>query len=269
MEQHRLVKFKNKTIHFRDEGRSNGHVMVMLHGFLQNLDVWSSFTLSFMKQLRIVSIDLPGHGYSECIGSVQTMEDMAEAVNAVLEELNIEHCVMVGHSLGGYVALAFAEMYPYKLKGLTLMHSHATSDTRESQVYRQHVCESVQLNRASYIVDFVGSLFASENRMRLAQEIKDLQDDCLETTAESIMATQMGMAQRKSRLSVLEKLPVPILFIFGKKDPRLKLELGIAEAMIPHHSEILILDGVGHMSHLEARDKVKARLFTFIETCYN
>ena len=269
MEQHRFVQYQNKKIHYRDEGRDKPQVMVMLHGFLQNLDIWSSYTLSYMRYMRVITIDLPGHGYSDLLGDVQPMEEMAEAVNAVLEELNIEKCVMVGHSLGGYVALAFAEKYGYKLKGLGLMHSHALGDTRTSQAYRNEVCELVQLNRASYIVDFVTSLFAPENRMPLAQEIKDIQDECLETTAESIMATQRGMAIRPSRIKVLETLKVPILFVFGKLDNRLKLEVGISEAMIPYRSEIVIMDGVGHMSHIEARDHIKVRLFNFLNACYN
>ena len=269
MEQHRFITYKDKKIHYRDEGRDKDQVLVLLHGFLQNLDVWSSYTLSYMRYMRVINIDLPGHGYSDLLGDVQPMEEMADSVNAILDELNIDKCVMVGHSLGGYVALAFAEKYPYKLKGLGLMHSHALGDTRQSQVYRNRVCENVQLNRASYIVDFVSSLFAPENRLTLAQDIKDLQDECLETTTESIMATQRGMAMRPSRIKVLETLKVPILFVFGKQDSRLKLEVGISEAMIPYHSEIVILEGVGHMSHIEARDTIKVRLFNFLNACYN
>ena len=100
------------------------------------------------------------------------------------------------------------------------------------------------------------------------QEIKDIQDQCLETKAESIIAAQRGMAARPSRLHVLRQLEVPTLFIYGKNDPRIAVEVALAQAMEAQHAEILLLENVAHMSHIEERDYVRPRLANFVSTCY-
>lgn len=256
------------TVHYRDEGRNNKKTVVLLHGFLQNLDVWSSYVLSYMHHLRVITIDLPGHGQTETFSETHSMDFMARMVKTVLDEAGVDQCVMIGHSMGGYVALAFAEKHPYLLRGLGLINSHALPDSDEHRHWRQAICEQVKENRASYIVNFVPTLFDDHNRAGLSQDIKDLQDQCLETRSESIIAAQNGMMNRPSRIDVLRQLEVPILFIYGKNDNRIPLELAISQAMIPHHAEILILDNVGHMAFIEEREYVKPRIKNFVDTCY-
>lgn len=268
MEQHRTFKVDGRMVHYRDEGRNNNKTVVLLHGFLQNLDVWSSYVLSYMRDFRVITIDLPGHGHTDSYGEVHSMDMMARVVKTVLDEAGVNQCVMVGHSMGGYVALAFAEKYPYSLRGLGLINSHALSDSESHRESRQAVCEQVKENRASFIVNFVPSLFDSANRAALSQDIKDLQEQCLETRTESIIAAQMGMMNRPSRIAVLEKLEIPVMFIYGKNDNRIPIEIAITQAMIPSHSEILLLDHVGHMSFMEEREYVKPRIKNFVETCY-
>ncbi|MCR4659996.1 MAG: alpha/beta fold hydrolase [Bacteroidales bacterium] len=268
MEQHRTLQFEGKTIHYRDEGRENPRTLVLLHGFMQNLDVWSAYTLWYMRSMRVVCIDLPGHGLSATYGEVHTMDFMARAVRAVLADAGVEQCVMAGHSMGGYVALAFAENYPFLLRGLALLNSHALADSPDKRQSRREACEQVCMNRAGYIVGYIPPLFDESRRSSYSQEIKDLQDQCLEMSAESIVAAQAGMAQRPSRMRVLEQLEVPVLFVFGKGDTRIPLELGVSQALVPHHAEIMVLDKVGHMSFMEERDYVRPRLQNFVETCY-
>jgi pimeloyl-ACP methyl ester carboxylesterase len=268
MEQHRTIMVDGHTVHYRDEGRNNKKTVVLLHGFLQNLDVWSSYVLSYMHHLRVITIDLPGHGQTETFSETHSMDFMARMVKTVLDEAGVDQCVMIGHSMGGYVALAFAEKHPYLLRGLGLINSHALPDSEEHRHWRQAICEQVKENRASYIVNFVPTLFDDHNRAGLSQDIKDLQDQCLETRSESIIAAQNGMMNRPSRIDVLRQLEVPILFIYGKNDNRIPLELAISQAMIPHHAEILILDNVGHMAFIEEREYVKPRIKNFVDTCY-
>ena len=255
MEQHKTIVFEEHTLHYRDEGREHEQTLVLLHGYLQNLDIWSSYVLSYMRTMHVITIDLPGHGYSECFGEVHTMDFMARAVKAVLDDAGVEQCVMVGHSMGGYVAMAFADLFPHRLRGLGLLHSHALADTEAAIEQR-------------YIVGFIPPLFCPENRVALTIEIKDLQDQCLETKAGSIIAAQRGMAARPSRLHVLQQLEVPVLFVFGKKDPRLPIELALSQAMEAKHAEILVLENVAHMGHIEERDYVRPRIQNFVTTCY-
>jgi pimeloyl-ACP methyl ester carboxylesterase len=268
MEQHRTIMVDGHMVHYRDEGRNNNKTLVLLHGFLQSLDVWSSYVLTYMHQIRVVTIDLPGHGHTETFSDKHSMDLMARVVKTVLDEAGVDQCVMIGHSMGGYAALAFAEKYPYTLRGLGLINSHALPDSDEHRSYRQAICDQVLENRASFIVNFIPTLFDDRNRAALEQDIKDLRDLSLETRSESIIAAQRGMMERPSRIDVLNRLEVPILFVFGKNDNRIPLELAISQAMIPSHSEILLLDQVGHMAFIEGRDYVKPRIKNFVDTCY-
>jgi len=268
MEQHRTLTVDGRTVHYRDEGRNNTHTLVLLHGFLQNLDVWSSYVLSYLNHLRVITIDLPGHGQTDNFCDVHTTDFMAGIVKEVLNAAGVEQCVMVGHSMGGYVTLAFADRYPYCVKGIGLINSHALADNPAHRESREEVCQTVKENRASYIVNFIPSLFDSSRTAALSQEIKDLCYMCLGTSSAAIIAAQRGMAQRPSRLDVLQRLDVPFYFVYGKNDPRIPIELAVTQTMLPRRSESLLLADVAHMAFIEEREYLKPRLLHFVEGCY-
>ncbi len=265
---HSNITFKGKNIHFQDEGRENNKVLVLLHGFMNNLEIWASYIYSYMNNMRVIAIDLPGHGNSATYGEIHTMEFMADAVHAVLENLGIEQCVILGHSMGGYVTLAFAEKYPYMLRGFGLLNSQAIADEPDVVQKRYESIELAKTNRPDYIIKFIPELFYSKKRNQYSVDIKDVQDLSLETTVDGIAAAQRGMAQRTTRLSVLEDSQVPVLFIYGKEDPRIPVEYAVCQAVLPKYSEIMLLGEVSHMSFLEERDFVKQRIKNFVNTCY-
>ena len=104
--------YKKATVTFSDTGK--GRVVVLLHGFLGSHQIWEQ-TISFLsKSFRVIAIDLPGHGSSDCIGYIHTMELQAKCIKAVMDCLRLKKYVLVGHSMGGYAALAFAELFPDK-----------------------------------------------------------------------------------------------------------------------------------------------------------
>jgi pimeloyl-ACP methyl ester carboxylesterase len=119
------IQYK-KSIAYSDTGK--GTAVVLLHGFLENQKMWDNYIAPFAKKNRVITIDLLGHGETECLGYVHSMEDNANAVHAVLRVLRIRKAIFVGHSMGGYVALAFAELYPDSIKGLVLLNSTAKAD---------------------------------------------------------------------------------------------------------------------------------------------
>lgn len=268
MEKHKVILFENKEIHYWEEGCGKAETLVLLHGFLQSLDVWSSIMLSYMRTMHVVTIDLPGHGHSATYSDVHTMDFMADAVKAVLDIIGVEKCTMVGHSLGGYVALAFADSYGYMLNGLGLLHSHALADDEQKQRQRDELCRQVHTNRAGFIVDFITNLFDESKRTLLASEIRELRDQCLETREEGILAAQRGMKARPSRVKTLARATCPVLFVYGKNDRRIPIELGLSQAMLPQRSEVLLLDNVAHMSFIEEKKYLKFRLYNFVHQCY-
>src|SRR3972149_4760338 len=115
------AEFRNVKVRYSDKGK--GRVIVLLHGFLESLEIWDEFSNKLSKRFRVLAIDLPGHGKTPAIGYVHSMELMAECAKAVLDSLELRKYVVAGHSMGGYVALAFAEMFPQNLSGLCIFHS--------------------------------------------------------------------------------------------------------------------------------------------------
>ena len=268
MEKHKTILFENREIHYWEEGIGKPETLVLLHGFLQSLDVWSPIMLSYMRTMHVITIDLPGHGHSATYSEVHTMDFMANAVKAVLDKIGVEKCTLVGHSMGGYVALAFATNYGYMLNGLGLLHSHALADDEEKRRQRDEVCHQIRTNRAGFIVDFITNLFDESKRDLLASDIKELRDECLENSEEGIIAAQRGMKVRTSRVRTLVNAPYPVLFVYGKNDRRIPLELGMSQAMLPQRSEVVLLDNVAHVSFMEEKKYLKIRLYNFVHQCH-
>ncbi len=260
------IDFKGAKVNFREKGK--GNALVLLHGFTESLDIWDKFSEKLSEKYKIIMIDLPGHGSSECLAKVHTMELMADCVNAVLYHLNIKECVMIGHSMGGYVTLSFTEKYQNMIKGFGLFHSSAFADTPEAKENRKRAMEIIRKNHKNYLNQFIPDLFAPENVERLKAEIGKLKINASEQmTAEGIIAAQLGMMERKEYLELLSKIDVPVLFIFGKKDKRIPFDKAAMQINLPKHSEITILD-CGHMGYLEAPDETLHSIMAFAELGY-
>ena len=245
------ILYKGKKISFADRGE--GNALILLHGFLENKSIWDYFSKKLSENFRVITIDLPGFGGSECMGKIHLMEQMANVVNKVLQYLKVKSSLMIGHSMGGYVTLAYAAKYPGKLKGFGLFHSHALADSPDARLNRDRAIDIVKADRGGFIYNFIPDLFAPENVSKHEKEIKKLFDEALLTSREAIIAALEGMKYRTDKRDVLINARVPVLFILGKKDSRIPFEKTLAQAALPPVCEILVLDRVGHMGYIEAR----------------
>lgn len=255
------ILYKGKKIYFRDRG--SGKVIVLLHGFLENMNMWDYFVRKLSAHYRVITIDLPGFGKSDSLGRVHLMEQMASVVNKVMKSREVKKCFMLGHSMGGYVTLAFASKFPGKLQGFGLLHSHAMADTPEAMVNRNRAIDLVLSNKGHFIFNFFPELFAPENVDKYHKEIQKLYDDAIKTSPKAIVAALEGMKCRLDKLDVLERSKIPVLFILGEKDNRIPLQSTIEQATLPETNEVLVLDHVGHMGHIEARKKVLKTIDSF------
>lgn len=255
------IDFEADKIHFTDTGK--GKTIVLLHGFLESVDVWKYFSDKLSSNFRVICIDLPGHGKSPVFEGHLTMEIMAKWVKAVLDHLEIENCVMVGHSMGGYVTLEFALHYPERLKGFALFHSQASADTEETRENRRRTINIVKLNKGGFIKEFIPDLFADENVVMLADDINALQEQAAKTPSLGIIAALEAMRDRTAKIELLLNTKVPVLFIAGKDDSRIPVQNVMAQAILPAHAEVLILGKVGHMGFLEAREQTLDMLTCF------
>jgi len=258
----KYTTFRGAKVRFSDKGK--GRAVVLLHGFPENLNIWDEFSDQLAKSFRVIAIDLPGFGESESIGYVHLMERMAQCVQAVMHHLKLRRYVVVGHSMGGYVAIAFAELYPENLRGLCLFHSSVYADTEEKKLDRDRGIAAVKKHPVQYVKTFSANLFANPDDPNL----KKLQDIVLTSSPRGIAAALEGMKRRPSREVILKFAQYPILFIFGKKDKIMNYEILKPQTELPTRKEVLVLENAGHMGFYEAPVETLTVLRRFAHRCF-
>ena len=255
------TRFRNIRVHFSSEG--DGPAVVLLHGFLEDLTMWNEIAPALAGDHQVIGIDLLGHGKSENTGQVHTMEEQARMVRSVLSELGIGHYTLIGHSMGGYVALAIAELYPGEVMGLGLMNSTSLADPPEKKINRERAIEAVKKNHRSFVRIAIPGLFAPGNRGKFAKEIKAITEISLSMDPQGITAALEGMKIRNDRSDIFKRISVPKLLIIGEQDPALDLESLLPQAQYPGVKTVLFKDG--HMSHIENRPELLAYFLQFLK----
>ncbi|MBK0401532.1 alpha/beta hydrolase [Adhaeribacter sp. BT258] len=245
------------------------NTLVFLHGFCESTEVWTDFIAKLPEKFHCVALDLPGFGANLEPVKDYSIEAMAEAVHAELKQLHIKKCVLVGHSLGGYVSLAFAEKYPKMLQGMCLFHSSALPDSEEKKEARNKTIEFVKKHGVEVFMDsFVTPLFAPENREKCKTAIEKLKKIGKATPEESIVKTLRAMRDRKKRLKVLQEAAFPVLFIAGKEDGAVPLEATLQQCHLPNNSTTVFLGGTGHMGMFEKPYETRKALEKFAELVF-
>lgn len=254
--------FKNTTISFTDQGK--GTAVVLLHGFLENKLMWNAFIPELSKRNRVIAIDLLGHGATECLGYIHTMEDQADMVQSILQELKIRKAVLIGHSMGGYIALAFAELYAENVKGIVLLNSTSKADSEERKINRDRAIVAVKQNYSNFIRMSIANLFSESNRERLADAIEEVKIEALKTPLQGIIASLEGMKIRNNREIILHFATYPIQLVLGKKDGVLIYEDNLDQ--IEGTKVQLTTFEAGHMSHIENETELLALLLQFLRS---
>ena len=256
-----ILEFKNSNIYYTIEG--NGPTVILLHGFLESTAMWANLVPELSKQHQVIAIDLLGHGQTDCLGYVHSMEAMAEAVFAVLNHHNIEQAHVIGHSMGGYVALAMAEKQPRFFKGVCLMNSTFEADDQERQLMRSRASKMAQTNFKSLVRMSFANLFAPESRETFEKEYDAALKLALKTSAQGYIAAQEGMKLRPNRFEIFKALKSKKLIIIGKKDTVVngkKLIRKIKETTIDY-----VEFSEGHMSYIENKEELSYLIKLFIE----
>jgi pimeloyl-ACP methyl ester carboxylesterase len=255
------LQIQKKNINYTDEG--TGKAIALLHGFTESSKIWIGFASQLSKKYRVITIDLPGHGKSDCVGPVHTMELMADVVFTVLKKLRVGKCLMVGHSMGGYVTLSFAAKYPKMLKGFSLFHSHCFADTVAEQENRSRTIAIVNKDKFSYVAQFIPSLFPVEVHKKFSKQIERLIQRAAKMEKEGVVAALEGMKVRIDQSELLKNTVLPVLFILGQKDSRAPLSRLWDMIAMPAVSETLLLRECGHMGYIEAPEVTFSALLGF------
>jgi pimeloyl-ACP methyl ester carboxylesterase len=257
------IKFKEGKLHYSDTGK--GETIVLIHGYLESAEIWSGLAEKLSKKFRVLSVDLPGHGLSDVYGEIHTMAFMATAVYELLDTLGIIKACLIGHSLGGYVSLAFLELFPDHLSGYCLFHSHPFADPPEAVEKRRREIEIVKMGKKNLMYpDNVIRMFASSNLKKFSKALQRSKDIASRIPGEGIVAVLNGMIARPSRLSVMEKGQVPCLWILGAMDNYIPCSIIQTKVNLPANAKVFVLNNSGHLGFVEEENKAVDVIIEFV-----
>ena len=252
-------------MHVADTERGE-QCVVLLHGYLESMLVWDEFVDLLKKDLRVVTLDLPGHGVSMINGEVHTMEYLADCVALTMDALGIDKYSVVGHSMGGYVALAMLDKHAKHLENIILLSATTSADSQEKCDRRRREIELIKAgkkNTLARLMPHVG--FATQNVNRLKDYIEDIRELILISEDEGVIAILGGMIERKSRGEQLRDSGIPHLFIFGRHDYYIPQE--VADEMIEQdpNAKVVWLEESGHMGFYEEPEKCAEAILNMIK----
>jgi pimeloyl-ACP methyl ester carboxylesterase len=257
------ILVKNTRIEF--ETFRKGSAVVLLHGFLESSFMWKDIVPILSKKYKVVTLDLLGHGASENHGYIHSMEDQAEIVKSVLNHLKLRKYVIIGHSMGGYIALAFAKLFPKNVKGICLLNSTALPDSKEKKINRNRAIKAVKENYKTFIKIAVPMLFSEKNRTLLKKEIQNCINDALRMNPQGITAALEGMKIRENQTKLYVNSSYPIHMVISKEDPALDYKSLIHQTKNTKVTTSELPDG--HMSYIENKTEVIKILSNFIKSC--
>ena len=255
-----VIKYRDSKIHVQTYGE--GKPLVLLHGFLLSSTYWEKLIPKLLKKNQVITIDLPGHGKSECISEIHSMELMAEVVNYVLEKLNIKKASFIGHSMGGYIALAFTEKHESKVETLVLLNSTSLPDSKDRKKNRTRAIKVAENNAEVFIKMAIRALFLEENQIQFSSEIDSLINEACQFPVKGITAAIKGMKNRKEITSVGKNFSGNKYLICAEIDPIVPFS-EVKKAALQSNS-ILIKVKSGHMSLTKNIDEI-VKIMYFIE----
>jgi pimeloyl-ACP methyl ester carboxylesterase len=253
---------------FTPEGPATPPV-ILIHGFAEDGSIWDNQVAYLKNTHQLIIPDLPGSGRSSPLPGDTNMEALAGAVKAVLEAENVKDGIIVGHSMGGYVTLAFAELYPGMLKAIGLFHSTAYPDTEEKKAVRRKGMDFIHKNgAAAFIRQSTPNLFSETSRNEHPEWVTHLIDRYAGFNPDSLIRYYEAMIQRPDRTHVLQQFPGPVLFIMGEEDSAVPLITSLQQSHMPAISYIHILENTGHMGMMEETSQANLFLEEFLNDQY-
>jgi pimeloyl-ACP methyl ester carboxylesterase len=265
MAMQRTLMVKDHAISYRVLGK--GTPVMLVHGFGEDSRVWEKQEAVLQQHFKLIIPDLPGSGKSALTEDV-SMEGMARVLKEILDDLAIRSCIMVGHSMGGYITLAFAEMYPVSLIAFGLFHSSAYADNEEKKTARRRGIEFIrEQGPEKFLEQSTRNLFSEETRQNNPAEVQEFIDRFTNFPAQSLVSYYEAMMRRPDRTKVLKDFTGPVLFIIGKFDSAVPPEHVLEQCHLPRLAYIQLLMHSGHLGMVEEADLSTGFLEKFLKDC--
>ena len=249
MQEHALIE-KDLSLFYRIAGE--GEPVILIHGFAEDSSIWDGMIGGLRNEYKLIVPDLAGSGRSSGNMESVSMESLAEHINMILEKEKIESCYMIGHSMGGYITLAFAERHGEKLKGLGLFHSTAYADSEEKKNARNKNIDFIKKHGSGkFIEQAIPNLFSDYTKKQHPEYVNKLIEQYSNFSAISLVAYTEAMRDRPDRTEVLKKFQHPVLLIIGEFDTAVPIEQSLKLCKIAEFVYIYIGAHSGHLGMLE------------------
>jgi pimeloyl-ACP methyl ester carboxylesterase len=256
-----FITYRNAEISYTIYGE--GKAVVLIHGFAEDSNIWERPVSYLQEKCRLIVPDLPGSGQSTLINERGvSLEVYADCIKEILKAESIDKCTMIGHSMGGYITLAFAEKYPDTLEAFGLFHSSAYADDAAKIETRKKAIQFIQSNGAeAFLKTMIPGLFYDQGN---SSNIDALIEKGKLFSKEALIQYYEAMIARPDRTQVLRDAKIPVLFIMGQHDKAVPFEHSLEQSHLPEHAYIQILRNSGHMGMLEETDEVNKTLANFL-----
>lgn len=255
-----ILNYNNTNIFYDSKG--TGKPLVLLHGFLESSKIWKPFVPSLAVKRQVVCIDLPGHGKSGNLGSIHTMEEMALVVKAVLEELELKRVALAGHSMGGYVCLAYMDQFASTVNSILLLNSTPEADSPQRIENRNRAIEMIGKNKSAFVRMAISNLVPPRDVNKYKIELDKLKKDAVHFSTSGIIATIEGMKIRTDKINVLKDFNRKKIIVSGKADPLMNWDRAKTVATTTN-TELVQVD-TGHLSYLEKPSQIE-KILHFVD----
>ena len=261
----KIIATLNSTLSYSLYGK--GEPILLLHGFAEDSRIWNK-QVSFLKnKYQLIVPDLRGSGASLIDDKPISIEDFADDIKQILDAENISTCIMLGHSMGGYITLAFAEKYPSSLLAFGLIHSSAYADNEEKKEARRKSIDFIREHDAfEFIKTTIPKLFAEKFNQQHKEQVDELIEQGKQFSKEVLIAYYEAMINRPDRTQVLKKSTLPVLFFIGEEDKAVNPQDAIEQTSLPVVCKVKLVKGIAHMGMLEATDELNECIDEFIKT---
>lgn len=261
--QEKKIDINGMPFSYRISGE--GPAVVLLHGFAEDASVWDN-QLHALPGYQLILPNLPGSGGSAWTANV-SMEASAELLQQFLQQLQIDRCILIGHSMGGYITLAFAELYPGRLDGFGLFHSSAFADTEEKkETRRKGIAFMRQHGGFEFVKAGIPNLYSPVSKKQQPGLLSSQEAASHGFTAEALTAYYEAMIARPDRTEILRRAKVPVLFVLGTYDNAVPLKDGLAQCHLPNLSHVYILENSGHMGMREEPQQANSALLDYLRS---
>lgn len=256
-----IIEYKNISVDLDIYGE--GESVVLLHGFLEERKIWNDFIPFLKGNFQVIVPDLLGHGKTPELSETHTMEELADMVRFILDELKVEKVSLIGHSMGGYVGMAFLEKYTERLSRIMLLNSSPKQDSPKRLEERDQVLKIVQKHKTIFVKSAVSNLFAEKSRVKFKDKLQERIEEAMNMEISAIMAAVKGMKIRKDREQILKDYSGKKFIVAGEEDALIPFE-EIKAIAKKTGSRFYPLPG-GHMSYIEQQEKVLDVLKEFLK----